>query len=203
MLNKYRLFRVIYLCSKTVLRKIACELFRPPKMRNLILLLILAIALILPSSLKSQVNDKNYQFLSSLNTGLQRKMYANEIMFDQNEQYLIVNYGNKPTYIVVFEYGLWQPIVNFRLPNWVEFSGAYIVHETKDIYIKASRYNTEYYKLNIDSGEQEIRECETLPAGCPVVEPKQSEKTIFSKDKSYFVAINKKNARDVKVFQKR
>ncbi len=170
-------------------------------MRNIIILLIIAIALVLPSSIKAQVNDKNYMFVTSLNTGLQRKMYANEIMFDQNEKYVFVNYGNKPTYIFAFEYGTWQPIVYFRLSNWVDFSGAYVDTETKNIYVKAFRYSTEYYKLNIESGKQELRECETLPEGCNIVEPKQGEKTILSKDKSFYISINKKNARDIKVYQ--
>lgn len=172
-------------------------------MKNIIIIALLSCVYFIPDTINAQVNDKNYQFILSLNTGLQRKMYANEVMFDQEEQYLLVNYGNKPTYIIVFEYGLWQPIASFRLPNWVEFSGTYVDHDTNDIYIKASRYSSEYYKLNIDSGEQEIRECETLPAGCPVVEAKQSNKSVFSKDNHFYININKKNARDIKVYQKR
>lgn len=167
------------------------------------LIIIFTLTLIFSSDIKSQIIEKDYQFLISLNTGLERKMYANEIMVDETQQYLVVNYGNKPTYIVVFDYGVWQPVASFRLPNWVEFSGAYFDYDKKDLYIKASRYSSEYYKLNMDGREKELRECESLPAGCPVVEPKQAEKSVFSKDKNYYITINKKNARDVRVYQKR
>lgn len=152
---------------------------------------------------EAQIVEKDYQFVLSLDNGLDRKMYANELMVDESQQYLIVNYGNKPTYIVVFEFGLWHPVVSFRLANWVEFSGSYVDYDKNDLYIKASRYSSEYYKLNINNGDQEIRECESLPDGCPVIEPKQADKSVFSKDKAFYFTVNKKNARDVRVYQKR
>lgn len=169
------------------------------------LLLITGIALIylLPLQVFSQPeSNKGYQYIMSVNTGLKRKMYANEIMFDDNEKYLIVNYGNRPTYIVVFEFGLWQPVANFRLPNWAEFTGAYL-DDGDNLYIKISRYSSDYYKLSIKDKKQYELPCETLPRGCKVVEPKQAEKTIYSKDKYYMIDINKKNARDVRIYRKR
>lgn len=147
-------------------------------------------------------SNKGYQYIMSVNTNLKRKMYANEVMFDENEKYLIVNYGNRPTYIVVFEFGLWEAKVNFRLPNWVDFSGAY-VDESDNLYIKISRYSSDYYKLSINDGTQVELPCESTPRGCAVVEPKQAEKNIFTKDKYYMVDVNKKNARDVRIYRKR
>lgn len=147
-------------------------------------------------------SNKGYQYIMSVNTGLERKMYANELMFDENEKYLIVNYGNRPTYIVVFEFGLWQPKATFRLPNWVDFSGAYL-DNADNLYIQISRYSSDYYKLSIKDGTQVELPCETTPLGCLVVEPKQAEKNIFTKDKYYMVDVNKKNARDVRIYRKR
>jgi len=171
-------------------------------MRRLTLLLTICL-FILPYFTQAQIEEKGYQFVLSVDNGMQRKMYANEILLDDTQQFLVVNYGNKPTYITVFKYGSWEPLFNYRLPDWVDFSGAYFDYETLDFYIKASRYSTEYYRLDLENGEQEIRECETLPGGCPVIEPKQSPKSMFSKDKEYYVTINKKNARDVRVYRKR
>ena len=146
-------------------------------------------------------SNDNYQFLLSVDSEIRRKMTANEVMFDEKEKYLIVNYGNRPTYIVVYEFGLWKAVANFRLTNWVEFSGAYVDHETNQLYIKEGRFSNEYYRLDINNGTTDVVECTLTPGGCPVVEPKQSDKAIYSNDKNYYVTVNKRNTRDVRVYQ--
>lgn len=152
---------------------------------------------------KAQDVHNNYQFIIKLDPQMKRKMSANELMFDQQEKYVIVNYGNKPTYIVVYEFGLWQPVATFRLTNWVEFSGAYIDYENNQLYIKESRFNSEYYRLDISNSTSDIVACDLTPGGCPVVEPRQSEKEIYSKDKSYYIVINKRNSGEIKVYLKK
>lgn len=145
------------------------------------------------------IND-NYQYLLSVDPAMKRKLMANEVMFDQQEKYLIVNYGNKPTYIIVYEFGQWKAVANFRLTNWVEFTGAYVDYDNNQLYIKEGRFSNEYYRLDINTGITDMVECSLTPGGCPVIEPKQSEKSIYSKDKTYYVTINKRNTRDVRVY---
>lgn len=166
-------------------------------------LLCLSFILFLAVSAFSQIggDNENYQYVKSVDPEMKRKLMANELMFDQKEKYLIVNYGNKPTYIIVYEFNTWKAVANFRLTNWVEFTGAYLDYTTNQLYIKEGRYSNEYYRLDINSGETDVVECSLTPGGCPVVDPKQSEKSAYTSDKKIFATINKRNTRDVRVYQ--
>lgn len=151
----------------------------------------------------SQNIKDDYQLVLSLDTKMKRKVTANELMIDWQENYIIVNYGNKPTFIIVYSLKDYNVVANFRLSNWVEFSGAYYNSETNQLYIKESRYSSEYYRLNITTGEKDILECHLTPGGCPVDDPKKSLKSVYTANKEIFVIINKHNARDVKVYKRK
>jgi hypothetical protein len=151
-------------------------------------------------SIKSQNIEDNYQYISSLDAQMKRKLIANELIFDAQDKYLMVNYGNKPTFIVVFEVGSWQPIMTFRLSDWVEFTGAYVDAETNQLYVKESRYSSDYYRLDIKTGTTEVIACGLTPKGCLVIEPKQSQRWGYSSDNGILAIIDKKNPREVKIY---
>ncbi len=152
------------------------------------------------SGLSQNIHD-DYQLVLSLDTQMKRKINANELMIDWQEKYIIVNYGNKPTYIIVYSLSNYKVAANFRLSNWVEFSGAYYDSETNQLYVKESRYSSEYYRLDINTGEKDILQCHLTPGGCPVEEPKKTLKSVYSSIKEYYITINKHNSRDVRVYK--
>lgn len=173
-------------------------------MKAQILLLTLLFVGFLPKPrLNAQNIEDNYQFVITLDAQMKRKLIANELMFDSQEKYLIVNYGNKPTFIVVFEFGLWQPLMTFRLTDWVEFTGAYVDVETNQLYVKESRYSSDYYRLDIKTGTTDLIACELTPKGCPVIEPKQSDRWVYTNDKKFFATIDKKSPREVKIYSRK
>jgi len=150
---------------------------------------------------KSQNIEDDYLQILKLDTKMERKILANELMLDQQEKYIIVNYGNKPTYIIVYDMVNFEAVANFRLSNWVDFSEAYVDYETNLLYIKESRYSSAFFRLNISTGEVDNIECHLTPAGCANEEPKISLKSIFTNDRKYYFTINKSNTREVKVYQ--
>ena len=169
--------------------------------KPIIILLFLLYHTTSDSVAQSSLDD--YQFIQSLNTKMKRKEFANEIILDKQEKFIIVNYGNKPTFIVLFDINNYNVVANFRLSNWVEFSGAYIDYETNQFYVKESRYSNEYYRLDINTGEQDIIECDLAPQGCVVEDLEITRKSVFSNSKDYYITINKRNKRDVRIYQLR
>ena len=151
-------------------------------------------------SCQSQTTD-DYQYLLSLDTKMKRKVFANELIIDKEQKYIIVNYGNKPSFIIVYSMANYEAVANFRLSNWVEFSGAYIDYETNQFYVKESRYSNEYYRLDINTGETDILECDLVPKGCLSEDLKITRKSVFSSTKDFFITINKRNKREVRVYQ--
>lgn len=150
---------------------------------------------------QAQNDDDSYQFIQSIMPDMQRKVAANEIMASDDEKYLIVNYGNRPTFIIIYSFEDWKQVATFRTTDWVDFSGAYVDSLTNQIYIKESRYSSNYHRLDIKSGKQDIIPCDLTPDGCPVVDQKKSVKSLFSKNKKYFVTISKQNDREVKIYR--
>jgi len=132
---------------------------------------------------------------------MKRKVFANELLIDQSQKYVIVNYGNKPTFVIIYSMDGFEVAANFRLSNWIEFSGAYVDSKTNQLYVKESRYSNEYYRLDINTGEQDILECDLVPKGCLNEDLKITRKSVFSTSKDYFITINKRNKREVRVYQ--
>ena len=91
-------------------------------MRKSILLILFTV--LFCTSLISQPSKGGYNFVKELDARLQRKLMANELLFDNDGEYLVINFGNAPSYIVVFSTKNWEPVYNYRLPNWVDFTGA-------------------------------------------------------------------------------
>ncbi len=168
-------------------------------MRKSILLILFTV--LFCTSLISQPSKGGYNFVKELDARLQRKLMANELLFDNDGEYLVINFGNAPSYIVVFSTKNWEPVYNYRLPNWVDFTGAYIDKTTHDLYILEARYSSKYYKLNLITGAKSIVPCSETPNGCTVIEPKKPVKSLYSPDKKYFVKIKKNTQREVYLYE--
>lgn len=156
--------------------------------------------LLMNNYLIAQEEEDSYQYLLSVLPDMNRKIAANEIMISEDEKYLIVNYGNRPTFIVVYSFNEWKQVAAFRTTDWVDFSGAYVDQATDQLYIKESRYSTNYHRLDIKTGKQDIIPCDLTPDGCPVIESRKAVKALFSEDRKYYVAISRQNVREVKVY---
>ena len=145
----------------------------------------------------------DYQFLVTLKPDMQRKVLANELFLSPDGKHIIVNYGNKPTFIVAYSIADWKQVALFRLTDWVDFSSAYIDTTNQQFYVKISRVSTQYHRLDIKQNTQDIIPCDITPRGCPHIEMKMDVKSLYTKDKQFYITINKQNKREVKVYQKR
>ena len=155
------------------------------------------------ASINAQNIDTDYQLVLNLDTKMQRKMLANELMLDPQEKYIIVNYGNRPTHIIVYSMENYEAVANFRLSDWVDFSAAFMDYETNQLYIKESRYSREYFRMDINSNEFDRIQCHLIPGGCSNAEPTKSVKAVYTIDKQYFITINKNNTREVRVYKRK
>ena len=171
-------------------------------MKFLKYILISGIAMLF-SCVNAGAQSPDYQSLKTLKPDMQRKVMANELMVSPDNKYLIVNYGNKPTFIVAYNIEDWRQAAAFRLTDWVEFSSAYVDTTNSQFYVKTGRISSEYHRLDIKEKTQDVVPCDITPRRCPVIELKVAIKSVYTIDKKYFVTINKKNKREVKVYEKR
>ena len=164
-------------------------------------LLAALFSLLLNADIFAQSAD--YQFLVTIKPDMQRKVLANELMLSPDGKHIIVNYGNKPTFIVAYSTEDWKQVAIFRLTDWVDFSSAYVDTTNQQFYVKISRASTQYHRLDINEKTQDIIPCDITPRGCPHIEVKMDIKSLYTKDKKYYIAINKQNKREVKVYKLR
>lgn len=149
----------------------------------------------------AQVGD--YQSFTTLKPDMQRKVFANELFLTSDGKYLIVNYGDKPTFIVAYSIEDWKQVAMFRLTNWVDFATAYSDTTTQQFYVKTSRGSSKYHRLDIVQKTQDIIPCDITPRGCPHIEMKKNAKMLYTADKKYYITIDKQNKREVKVYKLR
>lgn len=152
-------------------------------------------------SVFSQTGD--YQSLTTLTPDMQRKVFANELFLTSDGKYLIVNYGDKPTFIVAYSTSEWKQSAIFRLTDWVDFASAYSDTATQQFYVKISRGSSKYHRLDIEQKTQDIIPCDITPHGCPHIEMKKNSKSLYTADKKFYITINKQNKREVKVYKLR
>lgn len=145
----------------------------------------------------------DYQYLTTIKPDMQRKVLANELFLSPDGKHIIVNYGNKPTFIVAYSTEDWKQVAIFRLTDWVDFSSAYVDTTNQQFYVKISRASTQYHRLDMKEKTQDIIPCDITPRGCPHIEIKMDVKSLYTKDKKYYIAINKQNKREVKIYKKR
>ena len=152
---------------------------------------------------ESHAQSADYQFLTTIKPDMQRKVLANELMLSPDGKHIVVNYGNKPTFIVVYSTSDWKQVASFRLTDWVDFSSAYVDTTNQQFYVKISRTSTQYHRLDIEQKTQDIIPCDITPRGCPHIEIKMDVKSLYIRDKQYYITINKQNKREVKVYKLR
>ncbi len=150
----------------------------------------------------AQMESQGYSYITDVYPESDRKMKANELMFVRDDAYLIVNYGFRPTFLVVYTVGDWEPVQTFRLSDWVEFSGAYFYPDSNCFYVQRARYSSDYYALSLKTGDYKLVDCEQTPLQCPRVEPDKPQLEAYSQNGFYCVQINKKNPRELRVFEK-
>lgn len=154
-------------------------------------------------SFSAVAQSGDYQYLITLKPDMQRKVLANELFLSPDGKHIIVNYGNKPTFIAAYSTDDWKQVALFRLKDWVDFSSAYVDTSNQQFYVKISRVSTQYHRLDIKQNTQDIVPCDITPRGCPHIEMKMDVKSLYTKDKQYYISINKQNKREVKVYKKR
>ena len=154
-------------------------------------------------SVEIHAQSADYQYLTTIKPDMQRKVLANELFLSPDGKHIIVNYGNKPTFIVAYSTEDWKQVAIFRLTDWVDFSSAYVDTTNQQFYVKISRASTQYHRLDMKEKTQDIIPCDITPRGCPHIEIKMDVKSLYTKDKKYYIAINKQNKREVKIYQKR
>lgn len=142
-----------------------------------------------------------YTFQQIIKPPFQKKLSVNEIMLSPDDQFLVVNYGNKPTYVVFFSLKTWEKEKEFKLPGWVEFSGAYFDAAREYLYIKTERFSSNYYRLHVSDQKVDTIACQNAPKGCKQSDIAKDIKELYTSGKEYFIGVHRKFSSQLVIYK--
>ncbi len=149
----------------------------------------------------AQYTKDGYRFDYKIKAPRVRRPIAHEIMLDPMERYLIVSYSSYPTVVVLYDIGTWETKATFNIPKWFDLSNSFMGPSGRYLFLDFARYSSKYRRIDLNTNEIDTLECFETPRGCVPKEGGVSQKEVYTKDKIYYIAVNKKNRRDILIFK--
>jgi hypothetical protein len=172
-------------------------------MKRWFFFLIIAAFLFISGSVDAQYAKDGYQFESKIKAPRVRRPIAHELLLDPNERFIVVSYSSKPTVVVLYEIGTWKEMGSYNIPGWFDLSNSFVGPNGKFLFLDFARYSSKYRRIDLESQVVDTVECYDTPRGCVPKEGGVPQKELYTKDKTYYFSINKKNRRDILIFKRR
>ncbi|PLX22570.1 MAG: hypothetical protein C0599_06090 [Salinivirgaceae bacterium] len=172
-------------------------------MKRLIALVGIAMFFFMSGNLSAQYAKDGYQFDSKIKAPRVRRPVAHELLLDPNERFIVVSYSSKPTVVVLYEMETWKELGTYNIPGWFDLSNSFVGPLGKFLFLDFARYSSKYRRINLETQVIDTVECYDTPKGCVPKEGGVPQKELYTKDKTYYFSINKKNRRDILIFKRR
>ncbi len=152
-------------------------------------------------TVSAQYTKDGYRFEHKIKAPRVRRPIAHEIMLDPMERYLIVSYSSYPTVVVLYNIGTWETKATYNIPKWFDLSNSFMGPSGRYLFLDFARYSSQYRRIDLKTNEIDTLECYDTPRGCVPKEGGVSQKEVYTKNKIYYIAVNKKNRRDILIFK--
>jgi hypothetical protein len=172
-------------------------------MRRLLLVVGIILISLYSNDSFSQYAKDGYQFESKIKAPRVRRPIAHELMLDPMERFVVVSYSSNPTVVVLYEMETWEAIGTFNIPGWFDLSNSFIGPSGNFLFLDFARYSSKYRRIDLKTEVIDTVECFDTPRGCVPKEGGVPQKELYTKDKLYYISINKKNRRDILIFKRR
>lgn len=150
----------------------------------------------------AQYSKDGYLFHQKIDAPRVRRPVAHEIMIDPLERLLVVSYSSYPTVVVLYEFDSWKVLGTYNIPEWFDLGHSFVDMNGRYIYLDFARYSSKYRRIDVETHKMDTVECYQTPRGCVPKEGGIEQKEYTTKDKKYYITINKKNKRDILIFKK-
>lgn len=172
-------------------------------MRRLVFVFGIILFSIYASNVSAQYAKDGYQFESKIKAPRVRRPIAHELLLDPMERFIVVTYSSKPTVVVLYELKSWKLIGTYNIPGWFDLSNSFVGPSGNFLFLDFARYSSKYRRIDLNTKVIDTVECFDTPRGCVPKEGGVPHKELYTKDKTYYFSINKKNRRDILIFKRR
>lgn len=168
----------------------------------IIKIFLLGYLLLLPSVGYSQYEKEGYTFIQKIKTPRSRKPEINEMMLDPHGRFLILTISSNPTHVLFYRLSDWELYKEYMIPEWFDLGNSFADTEGRYFFVEFGRYSSKYRRIDLTTDKIDTVECNVTPRGCLPKEPALPKKELYTIDKKHYIAINKKNSRDVLIFKR-
>ncbi len=172
-------------------------------MSRLAIVVFLSVVFLGVGNVHGQYSKDGYKFEHKIKAPRVRRPIAHELMLGPKEQHLIVSYSSHPTVVVLYDTKTWTATATYEIPKWFDLSNSFMGNDGKFLYLDFERYSSRYRRINLETNKIDTVECYETPRGCVPKEGGVPKKEVYTSDKNFFIAINKRNRRDIIVFRKK
>jgi len=145
--------------------------------KTLTILLLLVVFL---SKVNGQVIPDNYKFLVRLDIPTDLKWgIPSEILIDSTNNYFVIAYDYRPTYLDFYRLDSWEKIKRVKLGWFTYLDNSYFDKKTNSFYIDKGWFKNNYVKVDAKTFEKKGISCKKTPQGCDYDRQVEKESNYF------------------------
>lgn len=131
-----------------------------------------------------------------------RKYQLNAIKLSESGRLLIADYGNKNSLVAIYSLDSLKCIGAYWVPSIIELEECYFNEDDTKLYVRASRYSSDYKVVFIDAKVMRDISCEKTPRGCVTATSRRlSMVKFYSTDRKYYFAVNSNDKRTLHIYK--
>ena len=130
-----------------------------------------------------------------------RRYQLNDLKLSESGKMLLAEYGNRNSLIAIYNLDSMKCVGAYWIDNIVELGECYLTENDTKLYVRVSRYSSDYKIILV--GQRYIRDvtCDKTPKGCYMAKPTQETVQFYSPDQKYYFARNANNKRTLHIYK--
>jgi hypothetical protein len=131
-----------------------------------------------------------------------RKYQLNALKLSDSGNLLLADYGNKNSLIAVYNLDSLKLIGAYWIDNIIELDHCYFSDNDTRLYVKASRFSSDYKVINLENKTVRDVSCDKTPRGCVATTASLSVVKFYSPDRKYYFVRNTNDKRTLHIYKR-
>ncbi len=131
-----------------------------------------------------------------------RKYQLNALKLSESGKILLADYGNKNSLIAVYNLDSMTLMGAYWIDNIIELDHCYFAENDTRLYVKASRFSSDYKIINLENKTIRDISCDKTPRGCVATTASLSLVKFYSPDRKYYFVRNTNDKRTLHIYKK-
>jgi hypothetical protein len=131
-----------------------------------------------------------------------RKYQLNALKLSESGKILLADYGNKSSLIAVYNLDSLKFMGAYWIDNIIELDHCYFSDNDTRLYVKASRFSSDYKVINLETKTIRDLGCDKTPRGCVATTATLNVIKLYSPDRKYYFVRNANDKRTLHIYKR-